>query len=101
MSEDVYHRRRGGKPEDARGVAGEVYKAVTHWALELTGVPQYWTTPLSQLRADVWKSPRGRLLRDLYTDAITNGEKVAKSDQHADARQILKQLQEDPAVFIR
>jgi hypothetical protein len=100
ISEQVYHRRRAPMPEDSPGVAGQVYEVVTKWALEATGIPQNWNTPLSQLKVDIWKSPRGRLLRDLYTDANTNGSKVAKADRHAEARQILKALQADPAVFI-
>lgn len=100
VSEQVYHRRRAPMPEDSPGVAGEVYSSVEKWALEATGIPQNWNTPLSQLKVDIWKSPRGRLLRELYTDANTNGDKVQKADRHTEARQILKTLQDDPAAYI-
>jgi hypothetical protein len=98
--ERVYHRRRAPMPEDSPGVAGEVVKAVGAWALELTGVPANWTKSTAALRAEIWRSPRGRLLRDLYTDANTHGDKVMKADRHAEARKVLRQLQDDPAVFI-
>jgi hypothetical protein len=101
VSEQVYHRRRAPMPEDSPGVAGQVYKVVTDWALEATGIPANWNRPLAAIKVDIWKSPRGRLLRELYTDANTHGDKVQKADRHAEARKVLKQLQDDPAVFIR
>jgi hypothetical protein len=100
VSEQVYHRRRAPMPEDSPGVAGEVYSSVEKWALEATGIPANWNAPLAKLKADIWRSPRGRLLRALYSDSMTNGDKVAKADRHAEARAILKALQADPAVFI-
>jgi len=66
----------------------------------MTGVPEHWTKSTAGIRAEIWRSPRGRLLRELYTDANTNGDKVQKADRHAEARKILKTLQDDPAAYI-
>jgi hypothetical protein len=98
--ERVYHRRRAPMPEDSPGVAGQVYEVVTKWALEATEIPQNWNRPLAAINVDIWKSLRGRLLKDLYRDAMTHGDKVQKADRHAEARKILRALQDDPAACI-
>jgi hypothetical protein len=52
------------------------------------------------LKAGIWRSPWGRKLGAFYTEAMTDGDKLAKSDRPTEAGAILLTLQDDPAAYI-
>lgn len=88
------------RPSHETDTAQRVVAAVADWADELSAQQGNWNKQAAELRAEIWRTPQGRQLRELYTDAHHKGEKVAKSNDHADAVQVLKRLEDDPRSYL-